>query len=120
LVAYDLNEGTIKWRVPLGTVSSLAAKGIKDTGSYRPTRNGPIVTAGGLLFIAATNFDRKLHAYDKATGKLLWETALPYAGNATPATYMVNGRQYVVVAAGGSFLNPKSTGGALYVAFALP
>ena len=118
LNAIDLNTGKYLWRQPFGEYPELTAAGITNTGSEN--YGGPIVTAGGLLFIAATNFDRKLHAYDKATGKLLWETALPYAGNATPATYMVNGRQYVVVAAGGSFLNPKSTGGALYVAFALP
>ena len=61
---------------------------------------GRLLTAGGLLFIAATNHDRKFHAYDKTTGKLLWETVLPAAGNATPATYEVDGRQYVVIGAG--------------------
>ena len=72
---------------------------MRHTGSEN--YGGPVVTAGGLLFIAATIHDRKFHAFDKATGKLLWETTLPAAGNATPATYEVDGRQFVVVAAGG-------------------
>jgi quinoprotein glucose dehydrogenase len=76
------------------------------------------VTAGGIVFIGATSFDRKFHAFDKATGKLLWETTLPYAGNATPATYMVGGKQYVVIAAGGG-KDQKHPSGGLYVAFAL-
>jgi mono/diheme cytochrome c family protein len=118
LNAIDLNTGKYLWRLPFGEYPELTAAGITNTGSEN--YGGPVVTAGGLLFIAATNFDRKLHAYDKTTGKLLWETALPYAGNATPATYMVDGRQYLVIAAGGSFLNPGSTTGAVYVAFALP
>jgi len=118
LNAIDLDTGKYLWRLPFGEYPELTAKGITNTGSEN--YGGPIVTEGGLLFIAATNFDRKIHAFDKTTGKLLWEQALPYAGNATPATYMVNGRQYVVIAAGGSFLNPNSTKGALYIAFALP
>ncbi len=93
------------------------AQGIKDTGSEN--YGGPIVTAGGIVFIGATNFDRKFHAFDKATGKLLWETTLPFAGNATPATYMNGGRQYVVIAAGGG-KDPKHPSGGVYVAFALP
>ena len=79
---------------------------------------GPIVTAGGLLFIAATNYDKKFRAFDKSTGELLWETTLPFAGNATPATYAVKGRQYVVIAAGGG-KDPKSLSGGVYVAFAI-
>ena len=78
-----------------------------------------MVTAGGLVFIGASDFDKKFHAYDKATGELLWETTLPFSGNATPATYAVNGRQYVVIAAGGG-KDPKSPSGGVYVAFALP
>jgi quinoprotein glucose dehydrogenase len=77
------------------------------------------VTAGGLLFIAATSFDKKFRAFDKDSGKLLWETTLPAAGNATPSTYEVNGRQYVVIVAGGG----KSKGvpsSASIVAYALP
>jgi glucose dehydrogenase len=118
LNAIDLDTGKYLWRLPLGEYPELTAKGITNTGSEN--YGGPIVTAGGLLFIAATNFDHMIRAFDKTTGKLLWESKLPYAGNATPATYMVNGRQYLVIAAGGSFLNPGSTTGAVYVAFALP
>jgi quinoprotein glucose dehydrogenase len=76
------------------------------------------VTAGGLVFIGATSFDKKLRAFDKDTGKLLWETVLPFAANATPATYEVGGRQFVVIAAGGG--KSKAPSGGLYVAFALP
>jgi quinoprotein glucose dehydrogenase len=76
------------------------------------------VTAGGLLFIGATNFDKKFRAFDKLTGQLLWETVLPAAGNATPATYEVNGRQYIVIGAGGGKSGAPSGGS--YVAFALP
>ena len=78
-----------------------------------------LATAGGLVFIAATNFDKKLRAFDKDTGKLLWETLLPFAGNATPATYEVAGRQYLVIAAGGGKAVDLPSGG-IYVAFALP
>ena len=85
LNAIDLNAGTIRWKIPFGEFPELAAKGLKNTGS--DNYGGPVVTAGGLLFIGATNFDRKFHAYDKLTGKLLWETTLPAAGNATPSTY---------------------------------
>src|SRR5262249_36966642 len=76
-------------------------------------------TAGGLLFIGASNFDKKFRAYDSATGKLLWETTLPFSGNATPATYSVKGRQYVVIAAGGG-KDLRSKSGGVYVAFVLP
>jgi len=95
----------------------------KDLGDYRKagTENygGPIVTAGGVLFIGATVFDRKLRAFDSKTGKLLWQGDLPFAGNATPSTYMIDGKQYIVIAASGS-RDPKSPQGAAYVAFALP
>jgi quinoprotein glucose dehydrogenase len=77
-----------------------------------------MVTAGGLLFIGATDHDHKFHAFDKATGTLLWETTLPVGGNATPATYEINRRQFVVIAAGGG-KSGRSSGGS-YVAFALP
>ncbi len=76
------------------------------------------MTAGGLLFIGATNFDKKFRAFDKFTGDLLWETTLPFAGNATPITYELDGRQFVVIAAGGG-KDPKSKSGGVYVAFAL-
>jgi quinoprotein glucose dehydrogenase len=95
----------------------LAAKGIKDTGTEN--YGGPIVTAGGLLFIGATNFDRKFRAFDKATGKLLWETTLPMAGNSTPITYEVGGLQYVVIHATGGRGGPGTPSGGTYVAFAL-
>lgn len=74
-------------------------------------------TAGGLLFIGATHYDNKFRAFDKQTGKLLWETVLPFAGNATPAVYELNGKEYVVIAAGGGRERPS---GALFIAFALP
>jgi quinoprotein glucose dehydrogenase len=89
---------------------------MKNTGTEN--YGGPIVTAGGLLFIGATNFDKKFRAFDKSNGNLLWETILPFAGNATPATYEVNGRQFVVIAAGGG-KDPQSGSGGVYVAFAL-
>ena len=98
------------------SIPELAAKGLKNTGS--DNYGGPVVTAGGLLFIGATNFDKKFHAYDKLTGKLLWETTLPAAGNATPSTYTINGRQYVVIVCGGG-KNGAPSGSAI-VAFALP
>ena len=89
---------------------------MKNTGTEN--YGGPVVTAGGLLFIGATNLDRKFRAFDKVTGKLLWETTLPFAGNATPATYEVGGRQFVVIAAGGG--KSRAPSGGTYVAFALP
>jgi quinoprotein glucose dehydrogenase len=116
LNAIDLNAGTIKWQIPFGEYPELAAKGLRDTGS--DNYGGPIVTAGGVLFIGATNFDRRFHAYDKATGKLLWETTLPAAGNATPSTYTIAGKQYVVIVCGGG-KNGAPSGSAI-VAFALP
>ena len=117
LNAIDLNTGEYVWKIPLGEYPELAAKGIKNTGTEN--YGGPIVTDGGLLFIGATNFDKKFRAYNKSTGELLWETTLPFAGNATPATYEVNGRQFVVIAAGGG-KDPKSPSGGVYIAFALP
>src|SRR5947209_2253144 len=99
LTAINLNTGAKAWQIPLGEYPKLAAQGLKNTGSEN--YGGPLVTAGGLIFIGATSYDRKFHVFDKATGKLLWETVLPFAGNATPATYAANGRQYVVIAAGG-------------------
>ena len=118
LNALDLNTGEYLWQIPLGQYPELVAKGMPDTGSEN--YGGPIVTGGGLLFIGATNFDKKFRAFDKSSGKLLWEATLPFAGNATPATYEVKGRQYVVIAAGGSSMNPRGPTGGVYVAFALP
>jgi len=116
LNAINLNTGKYVWKVPLGEYPELAAKGMKNTGSEN--YGGPIVTAGGLLFIGATNYDKKFRAFDKSTGALLWETTLPFSGNATPITYQINGRQYVVIAAGGG-KDLKSPSGGVYVAFAL-
>ena len=117
LSAINLNTGEYVWKTNLGEYPELVTKGLKNTGTEN--YGGPVVTAGGLIFIGASDFDRKFRAYDKATGELLWETTLPFSGNATPATYAVNGRQYVVIAAGGG-KDLKSSSGGLYVAFALP
>jgi quinoprotein glucose dehydrogenase len=117
LNAINLNTGEYAWKVPLGEYPELAAKGMKDTGSEN--YGGPIITAGGLLFIGATNYDKKFRVFDKSTGELLWETTLPFSGNATPITYEIDGRQYVVIAAGGG-KDVRSPSGGVYVAFALP
>jgi quinoprotein glucose dehydrogenase len=117
LNAIDLNTGEYAWKINLGEFPELAAKGMTDTGSEN--YGGPVVTAGGLLFIAATNYDKKFRTFDKSTGKLLWQTTLPFAGNATPASYSVNGRQFIVIAAGGG-KDLKSPSGGVYVAFSLP
>ena len=115
LTAIDLNTGHHVWQIPLGEVATLKERGIEATGTEN--YGGPIVTAGGLLFIAATK-DNRFRAFDKRTGALLWEHALPASGFATPATYEVNGKQYVVIACGGSKLGTNK--GDSYVAFALP
>jgi len=117
LNAINLNTGEYVWKIPLGDYPELAAQGMKSTGTEN--YGGPIVTAGGLLFIGATNYDRKFRVFDKSTGELLWETTLPFSGNATPATYFVSGRQFVVIAAGGG-KDLRSKSGGVYVAFALP
>jgi glucose dehydrogenase len=117
LTAIDLKTGTYLWKIPLGEYPDLVKQGIRNTGSE--LYGGPIVTAGGLIFMGATVYDRKFHAFDSSTGKLLWETELPFAGIATPSTYMVDGRQYVVIASSGG-RDPKSPIGGAYVAFALP
>ena len=116
LNAINLHTGEYVWRIPLGEYPELAAKGLTNTGTEN--YGGPMITAGGLVFIGATNFDRKFRAFDKLTGSLLWETTLPYSANTTPATYDVNGRQFVVIAAGGG-KDPKSKSGGIYVAFTL-
>ena len=114
LNAIDLNVGEIVWQVTLGEYPELTKRGIPPTGTEN--YGGPVLTASGLIFIGATK-DEKFRAFDARTGKVLWETTLPAAAHATPATYSVNGKQYVVVAAGGG----KGTkSGDAYVAFALP
>lgn len=118
LNAIDLNTGEFAWKIPFGEYPELAEKGVKDTGSE--SYGGPVVTAGGLLFIAATNYDRKLRAFDKSTGRLLWETTLPFSANATPAVYSVNGRQFIVVTSEGSKGRANDPKGGRYIAFALP
>jgi quinoprotein glucose dehydrogenase len=115
LNAINLHTGKYEWKIPFGEYPELAARGLKDTGTEN--YGGPVVTAGGLLFIGATNFDRKFRAYDKRNGKLLWETVLPAAGNATPAVFEIKGKQIIVIAAGGG--KAKLSGGS-YVAYALP
>jgi quinoprotein glucose dehydrogenase len=116
LNAIDLNQGEFLWRVPLGDYPDLAARGITHTGTEN--FGGTIVTAGGLVFIGGSQ-DEMFHAFDKATGKLLWQSKLDAGGYATPCTYMVKGRQFVAIAAGGGgMLGTKS--GDTFVAFALP
>jgi quinoprotein glucose dehydrogenase len=117
LNAIDLNTGKYLWKIPFGEYPELVARGMTNTGSEN--YGGPIVTAGGLVFIGATIFDKKMRALDSRTGHVLWDTVLPYAGLATPATYMVDGKQYVVIATGGG-RDPKSPSGGEYVVFALP
>lgn len=113
LTAIDMNKGSIAWQVPLGEIPG---SGVPNSGSEN--YGGPVVTAGGLLFIGATVYDKKFRAFDARTGAVLWETLLPAAGNATPAVYEVAGKQYVVIAAGGGKWGAPS--GGKYVAFALP
>ena len=117
LNAIDLNTGEYIWKIPLGEYPELAAQGVRETGTEN--YGGPLVTDGGLLFIAATNFDNQFRAFDKSNGKLLWKARLPFAGNASPITYEVGGRQFVVIAAGGG-KNPKLKSGGVYMAFWLP
>ena len=112
LNAVNLNTGEYVWQIPLGNEPNFKEKGT-GTENY----GGPVVTASGLLFIAATK-DGQFRVFNKYTGKLLWETTLPAGGFATPSTYQVNGKQFVVIACGGTKLGTKK--GNQYVAFALP
>ncbi|MEJ7830801.1 MAG: c-type cytochrome [Segetibacter sp.] len=113
LNAIDLNTGDYLWRVPLGEFSELTKRGIPITGTEN--YGGPIVTAGGLVFIAGTK-DERFRAFDRKTGKVIWEYQLPAGAFTTPCTYMVDGKQYIVIAAGGA-KNGHKTGGN-YIAFA--
>ena len=116
LNAINLNSGRLVWQVPLGEYEELTRRGIAKTGTEN--FGGPMVTAGGLVFAAGTR-DNMIRAFDKGTGRELWKHKLPFGGFAPPATYAVNGRQYVVIAAtGGGKLGGKT--GDAYVAFALP
>jgi quinoprotein glucose dehydrogenase len=112
----DLNTGKLVWQKPLGEYPELAAKGLPPTGTEN--YGGAIVTAGGLLFCSGTR-DNKIRAFDKTTGAELWAATLPYAGSAAPATYQIEGRQYVVIPATG-VLHLGTPRGDAWVAFSLP
>lgn len=117
LNAIDLNTGKYLWKIPLGYYPELAAKGQGDTGTEN--YGGPLVTASGVLFIGATPYDKKIRAFHTETGALLWEHTLPFAGTATPITYMAGGRQYIVIATSNA-RDAKAKQGAAYVAISLP
>jgi len=114
LNAVNLNTGKLLWKVPLGEFEELTKQGIPPTGTQ--VYGGPVVTKGGLVFVASTQ-DEKIRAFDKDNGKILWEAELPAAGYATPSVYAINGRQFIVIACGGGKLGSKS--GNQYMAFAL-
>ena len=116
LTAIDLKTGKFAWRIPFGEYPELVTLGMTNTGSE--SYGGAVATASGLLIIGATNFDRKLHVFDSRRGKLLWETVLPFGGNATPLTYMAGGKQYVVIGTSGDH-NRRGAQGSTYVAYAL-
>jgi glucose dehydrogenase len=118
LTAVDLNTGKFIWRIPFGEYPELVAQGMKDTGSE--SYGSGVVTASGLLMIGSSDFDSKFRVYDTKTGKLIWETALPYPGTASPATYMVNGRQYVAFATSSGRAPKLKQKGSTLVVYALP
>lgn len=115
LNAIDLNTGEYLWRIPLGEHKELSEKGIPITGTENT--GGPLVTAGGLVFIGATK-DERFRAFDKETGELVWEYQLPAGGFATPISYAVDGKQYIAIAAGGVRFGTKP--GGWYISFVLP
>jgi quinoprotein glucose dehydrogenase len=114
LTAIDMNTGERKWQIALGEYPELMKKGMAATGT--DNYGGPLVTASGILFIGATR-DEKFRAMNMQDGKIIWETVLPAAGYASPSTYSVNGKQYIVIACGGGKLGTKSSD--KYVAFAI-
>ena len=114
LTAIDLNKASILWQIPLGQHDDLKKLGLIETGTEN--YGGPLVTSGGILIIAAT-MDEKIRAFDQNTGELLWEDKLPAAGYATPSTYIIDDKQYIVIACGGGKLNTKS--GSSYVAYSI-
>lgn len=116
LNAIDLRSGSIVWKVPLGEYPELVAKGIRHTGAKNC--GGPVATAGGIVFIAATP-DEKIRAFDTHSGSVLWEYKLPAGGYATPSVYWIDGKQYLVIAAGGGGKNATKYGDSI-IAFALP
>ncbi len=116
LTAIDLHQGSLAWQVPLGTYPALEARGLPPTGTFNI--GGPLVTAGGLIFIGAA-MDERFHAFDRETGELLWEHPLEAGGYASPATYAIDGRQYILIAAGGAG-KPGTRAGKAYQCFGLP
>ncbi len=116
LHAIDMNTGEFAWSIPLGTYPELESQGYSDTGTFNI--GGPMITGGGLVFIGATK-DERFRAFDKTTGELLWQYQLDAAGYATPATFEINGRQYIVIAGGGGS-KLQTRPGDSYYCFALP
>lgn len=119
LTAVDLNRGTIRWQVPLGSMAGFGGAPIRDVPPGSVSLGGPIVTAGGLIFVAGT-FDDAFRAFDIRTGKELWSAKLPASGNATPMTYSISGKQYIVIAAGGHAQVTETKQSDALVAFSLP